>query len=48
MKLPCSAVVFPRGRVQSPKVRAFVDLLVERLDLDADVGNRKGPRADNC
>jgi DNA-binding transcriptional LysR family regulator len=27
--------VFPRGRVQSPKVRAFVDFLVERLDFDA-------------
>ncbi len=29
--------VFPRGRVQSPKVRAFVDFLVERLDFDAGV-----------
>ena len=28
--------VFPRGRVQSPKVRAFVDFLVERLNMDAD------------
>jgi DNA-binding transcriptional LysR family regulator len=28
--------VFPRGRVQSPKVRAFVDFLVERLDFDAN------------
>ena len=28
--------VFPRGRVQSPKVRAFVDFLVERLTFDAD------------
>jgi DNA-binding transcriptional LysR family regulator len=27
-------VVFPRGRVQSPKVRAFVDFLVERIALD--------------
>lgn len=27
--------VFPRGRVQSPKVRAFVDFLVERLNFDA-------------
>jgi DNA-binding transcriptional LysR family regulator len=26
--------VFPRGHVQSPKVRAFVDFLVERLNLD--------------
>jgi len=28
--------VFPRGLVQSPKVRAFVDFLVERLNFDAD------------
>lgn len=28
--------VFPRGRVQSPKVRAFIDFLVERLNFDAD------------
>jgi DNA-binding transcriptional LysR family regulator len=28
--------VFPRGRVQSPKVRAFVDFLVERVNLEAD------------
>lgn len=28
--------VFPRGHVQSPKVRAFVDFLVERLNLDQD------------
>jgi DNA-binding transcriptional LysR family regulator len=28
--------LFPRGRVQSPKVRAFVDFLVERLNFDAD------------
>jgi DNA-binding transcriptional LysR family regulator len=28
--------VFPRGRVQSPKVRAFVDFLVERFHVDAD------------
>lgn len=26
--------VFPGGRVQTPKVRAFVDFLVERLDFD--------------
>ncbi len=30
------SAVFPRGRVTSPKVRAFVDFLVERLNLDAD------------
>jgi len=28
--------VFPRGRQQSPKVRAFVDFLVERLNFDGD------------
>ena len=27
--------VFPGGRVQTPKVRAFVDFLVERLDFDS-------------
>ena len=34
-ELDCSAV-FPRGRMQSPKVRAFVDFLVERLNFEAD------------
>lgn len=28
--------LFPRGQVTSPKVRAFVDFLVERLNFDAD------------
>jgi len=28
--------VFPRGRTMSPKVRAFVDFLVERLSSNAD------------
>jgi DNA-binding transcriptional LysR family regulator len=28
--------VFPRGQVMSPKVRAFVDFLVDRLNFDAD------------
>lgn len=28
--------VFPRGRVQSPKVRAFVDFLVERLTFEVN------------
>src|SRR3546814_5035801 len=28
--------VFPRGHATSPKVRAFVDFLVERLCFDAD------------
>jgi DNA-binding transcriptional LysR family regulator len=31
--------VFARGRVESPKVRAFIDFLVERLDFD--VGDRQ-------
>ncbi|TWH10867.1 MULTISPECIES: LysR family transcriptional regulator [Pseudoxanthomonas] len=30
------SAVFPRGRVMSPKVRAFVDFLVERLSSNAD------------
>ena len=30
------SAVFPRGRVASPKVRAFVDFLVERLNFDVD------------
>ena len=30
------SAVFPRGQVVSPKVRAFVDFLVERLNFDAD------------
>src|SRR5690606_42119243 len=34
-EVPLSAVL-PRGRVVSPKVRAFVDFLVERLNVDAD------------
>ncbi|MBS7456431.1 LysR family transcriptional regulator [Coralloluteibacterium stylophorae] len=29
--------VFPRGHVQSPKVRAFVDFLLEHVQLDLDV-----------
>lgn len=28
--------VFPRGQVRSPKVRAFVDFLVDRINLEAD------------
>lgn len=30
------SAVFPRGRSQSPKVRAFVDFLVERVNFDID------------
>jgi hypothetical protein len=28
--------VFPRGQTQSPKIRAFVDFLVERINFEAD------------
>ncbi|WP_052100802.1 LysR family transcriptional regulator [Novilysobacter arseniciresistens] len=35
--------LFPRGRVPSPKVRAFVDFLVERLTFDADYVRRLCP-----
>ena len=28
--------VFPRGMTQSPKVRAFIDFLVERLNFEAN------------
>ena len=43
--------VFPRGQGKSPKVRAFVDFLVERLNFDADYmevlcPNRKCGEAD--
>jgi DNA-binding transcriptional LysR family regulator len=31
---PDFSAVFPRGQAKSPKVRAFVDFLVERLDFD--------------
>jgi len=39
---PFSAV-FPRGHAQSPKVRAFVDFMVERLNLDIDYMARHCP-----
>lgn len=35
MDYPLNAV-FPRGRMQSPKVRAFVDFLLARFDAEAD------------
>ncbi|AKC87891.1 LysR family transcriptional regulator [Pseudoxanthomonas suwonensis] len=48
--------VFPRGRVASPKVRAFVDFLVDRLSSNADymmvhcpsmcAGNAAAPSSD--
>ena len=43
----CSAV-FPKGRVQSPKVRAFVDFLVERLTFDADYVKTLCPSHRTC
>lgn len=36
--------VFTRGRVPSPKVRAFVDFLVERLNFDANYMLRNCPQ----
>ena len=35
--------VFARGRMESPKVRAFIDFLVERLDFDAGHPQLLGP-----
>ncbi len=35
--------VFPRGMTQSPKVRAFVDFLVERFSFDVDYMNQLCP-----
>jgi DNA-binding transcriptional LysR family regulator len=40
--------VFPRGRVPSPKVRAFVDFLVERLNFDADYMHVLCPDSKPC
>ena len=40
--------VFPRGAVQSPKVRAFVDFLVERLNFDADYMKALCPDSARC
>lgn len=37
------SAVFPRGQAQSPKVRAFVDFLVERLSFDADYMRQRCP-----
>jgi DNA-binding transcriptional LysR family regulator len=39
---PFSAL-FPRGHAQSPKVRAFVDFLLERLNLDIDYMSKHCP-----
>ena len=40
--------LFPRGQVTSPKVRAFVDFLVERLNLDADYMQTLCPNLRPC
>jgi DNA-binding transcriptional LysR family regulator len=40
--------VFPRGRLPSPKVRAFVDFLVERLNFDADLMHVLCPDSRPC
>ncbi len=37
------SAVFPRGRSQSPKVRAFVDFLLERLNFDIDFMQKRCP-----
>ena len=40
--------VFPRGQVQSPKVRAFVDFLVERLNFDSDYMRELCEEGERC
>src|SRR3546814_19838549 len=40
--------LFPRGQVTSPKVRAFGDFLVERLNLDADYMMTLCPNISTC
>jgi DNA-binding transcriptional LysR family regulator len=40
--------VFPRGHVVSPKVRAFVDFLVERLNFDVDYMQELCPSMQAC
>jgi DNA-binding transcriptional LysR family regulator len=40
--------LFPHGRVQSPKIRAFVDFLVERLNFDADYMQAHCPGTKIC
>ena len=37
--------LFPRGRVTSPKVRAFIDFLVERFSVDVDYMQAMCPNA---
>jgi DNA-binding transcriptional LysR family regulator len=40
--------VFPRGQMQSPKIRAFVDFLVERINFEADYMKALCPDAARC
>jgi LysR family transcriptional regulator for bpeEF and oprC len=40
--------VFPRGHGQSPKVRAFVDFLLERLNLEIDYMSEQCPLLSAC
>lgn len=40
--------VFPRGQVQSPKIRAFVDFLVERINFEADYMKALCPDSARC
>ncbi len=40
--------VFPRGQMQSPKIRAFVDFLVERINFEADYMKALCPDSARC
>ena len=40
--------VFPRGQGKSPKVRAFVDFLIERVKFDADFMEELCPNQKCC
>ena len=40
--------VFPRGQAQSPKIRAFVDFLVERLRFEVDYMRTACPDSIEC
>ena len=42
---PLTMLMFPRGQSQSPKVRAFVDFLLERVNLDIDYMKARCPNA---
>ena len=40
--------VFPRGQAQAPKIRAFVDFLVERLRFEVDYMRTACPDSIEC